>query len=269
MIKQPIGIFDSGVGGLTVFKEIRKAFPSEDIVYFGDTARVPYGPKSQNTIIDYSIQNARFLMQQNVKIIIVACNTASSVALEALQNQFAIPTIGVILPGAQAAIKQTRNSKIGIIGTDGTVKSNSYLKAIKGINAKIEVHSQACPLFVALAEEGWENHQVSQTIAEEYLKNLLKEEIDTLILGCTHFPILKKTIQRVVGKEINLIDSATAVVRQLQSFISNSDRKQTGKDYFFVSDNEEKFRKIASKILGKEVNLLEKVFLGETWYCKE
>lgn len=266
MKKQPIGIFDSGVGGLTVFKEIRKQFPKEDIVYFGDTARVPYGPKSKNTVIEYSIQNTRFLIQQNAKLIVIACNTSSSVAINVLREMFDVPVIGVIEPGAESAIRKTENYKIGVIGTDGTVNSNAYQNAIKTMKLESEVYSQACPLFVSLAEEGWENHQAAHIVAKEYLSSLLKHDIDTLVLGCTHFPILKETIQQTVGEKIQLVDSAIAVAEKLKSLISEDKSSLYGEDHFYVSDNEEKFRKIASKILEKNVETLEKVNLGESWY---
>lgn len=264
--KNPIGIFDSGVGGLTVFKEIRKQFPCEDIVYFGDTARVPYGPKSRNTVVEYSIQNARFLMQHGVKIIVVACNTSSAVALPYLQQQLNIPVIGVIEPGAETAVSTTRNKKIGVIGTYGTVRSDAYAKAIARLNSSIDVYSEACPLFVSLAEEGWEDHRVAHTIASEYLANLMQQNIDTLVLGCTHYPILKQTIQEVVGNGIKLVDSAEAVSRKLLEILPDPENEGKGKDHFFVSDNEENFKTIASRILAQEIELLDKVKLGEVWY---
>ncbi|KQC07970.1 MAG: glutamate racemase [Candidatus Cloacimonas sp. SDB] len=265
-MKQPIGIFDSGVGGLTVFREIRKNFPYEDIIYFGDTARVPYGPKSRNTIVEYSVQNARFLTQYGAKIIVVACNTSSAVALEHLQKNFSIPVIGVIESGAEAAVKATCNNKIGVIGTDGTIRSNAYFNAISALFSKMEIHSRACPLFVSLVEEGWENHEVTEIIIKEYLTPLLAKKIDTLVLGCTHYPILKPAIRKIVGNEIALIDSAEALALQLQKLIPKQEIEQDGKDTFFVSDNEEKFRKIASHILGRNIQTLMNVKLGESWY---
>ena len=171
--KRPIGIFDSGVGGLTVFKEIRKRFPFEDIIYFGDTARVPYGPKSKNTVIEYSIQNARFLMQNGAKIIVVACNTSSAVALDYLKKNLSIPVIGVIEPGAISAVSATKNNKIGIIGTEGTVRSLAYSKAIFELEQNAEVFSNACPLFVPLVEEGWESHKITKGIIKEYINSRL------------------------------------------------------------------------------------------------
>lgn len=266
MEKRPIGIFDSGVGGLTVFRAIREQFPHEDIVYFGDTARVPYGPKSQNTVIEYSIQNARFLIQQGAKIIVIACNTAASAALQTLSKILPVPVIGVIEPGAIKALSSSQNGKIGIIGTNGTIQSQAYPSAISKLSSSIQTYSQACPLFVSLAEEGWENHEVSKIVAKEYLQPILEKGIDTLVLGCTHYPILKKTISHVVGKNINLVDSAEAIAEQLAEIIPNPETEGIGKDKFYVSDNEEKFAHIAAKILGQNITHLTKVKLGESWY---
>ena len=266
MRKQPVGIFDSGVGGLTVFKEIRKSFPYEDIVYFGDTARVPYGPKSSNTVIEYSIQNARFLLQCGAKIIVIACNTSSAIALETLKKTLQVPVIGVIEPGAISASQITKKGRIGVIGTDGTIRSRAYHEAISKINNNIEIFSKACPLFVSIVEEGWENHRVAKIIIEEYLSSLLKKNIDTLVLGCTHYPILKQAINEVIGSHIALIDSAEAVTNELRKILPQPEDSIEGSDKFYVSDNEKKFRQIASRILGKDTESLVKVKLGESWY---
>lgn len=266
MEKRPIGIFDSGVGGLTVFREIRKMFPAEDLVYFGDTARVPYGSKSQNTVIEYSIQNARFLLQQGAKIIVIACNTSSAAALDILAKLLPVPVIGVIHAGAISAVSATVSGKIGVIGTDGTIQSQAYPNAISQISSRTQTFSKACPLFVSLAEEGWENHQVSQIVAQEYLSEIITQKIDTLVLGCTHYPILKDTIQKVVGDQIKLVDSAKAISNQLISIIPDPVKSGIGTDKFYVSDNEDKFSKIASKILNKKIDSLTKVKLGESWY---
>jgi glutamate racemase len=264
--KRPIGIFDSGVGGLTVFKEIRKQFPKEDIVYFGDTARVPYGHKSYTTISAYSIQNARFLLQRGAKIIVIACNTSSSVALKQLQDSLPVPVIGVIEPGAKSAVSATRNGKIGIIGTEGTIRSKAYSREIDDLKKDCQVFSRACPLFVPLAEEGWEDHPVTTLTIKEYLKPLLDKEIDTLVLGCTHYPILKESIQKVVGNNIVLVDSAEAISQQLYEILPDKENEGTGEDHFFVSDNEDKFRQIASRILNTKISKLIKVKPGESWY---
>ncbi|MFC1898164.1 glutamate racemase [Candidatus Cloacimonadota bacterium] len=266
MNKQPIGIFDSGVGGLTVFKEVRKKFPNEDIVYFGDTARVPYGPKSSRTVIDYSIQNARFLLQCGAKIIVVACNTSSAVALQKLKEILPVPVIGVIIPGAVSVVKQSSQKRIGVIGTEGTIRSGAYADAIKELDADAKVFSKACPLFVSLAEEGWEDHSVTKLVIQEYLTPLLDKNIDSLVLGCTHYPILKKALADFVGENIKLVDSAEAVTEQLLKDLEKTDSDIPGKDQFFVSDNEDKFRLIASRILNKEIETLINVKLGESWY---
>ncbi|HCX73657.1 MAG TPA: glutamate racemase [Candidatus Cloacimonas sp.] len=268
MKKQPIGIFDSGIGGLTVFKEIRKQFPQEDIIYFGDTARVPYGPKSPQTVLNYSVQNARFLLQNGAKIIVVACNTSASVALQKLREILPIPIIGVIQPGAAHATSVTQNGKIGIIGTEGTIRSDAYSHAIKNIDPKIQVFSKACPLLVSLVEEGWEEHQISELIIREYLQDLQQQDIDTLVLGCTHYPILKKAIGKIVGKNIKLVDSAEAVAANLKEMLPNPETETAGSNKFYVSDNEDKFRQIATRILNREIEPLHRVTLGESWFVE-
>ncbi len=266
MNKRPIGIFDSGVGGLTVFREIRRVFPFEDIVYFGDTARVPYGPKSARTVIDYSLQNARFLQQCGAKIIIVACNTSSSVAIDHLRDHFDVPILGVIEPGAQAAITATKNDNIGVIGTEGTINSRAYSHAIKKVSAKSKTFSRACPLFVALVEEGWENHEVATIIASEYLSPLIAKDIDTLVLGCTHYPILKDTLSSILGDSVKLIDSAEAIVQKLSYILPTPETKGVGLNTFYVSDNEDKFFRMASRLLSGNIDSLQRVSLGESWY---
>jgi glutamate racemase len=264
--KQPIGIFDSGVGGLTVFKEIRKAFPHEDIVYFGDTARVPYGPKSKSTVLEYSLQNARFLMHCGAKIIVIACNTSSSVALDFLNQRLPVPVLGVINPGSIDAVAATRNGRIGVIGTEGTIRSQAYPQAITRLMPQANVVSQACPLFVSLAEEGWEHHEVTRMVAREYLQPVLNSNIDTLVLGCTHYPILKDVLQQIAGPAVQLVDSAQAVSRQLHEVLPQPETEGVGEDQFFVSDNEDKFQVIASRILQTEITSLRRVILGESWF---
>ena len=203
--EKPIGVFDSGIGGLTVVKHLSAVLPNEHIVYFGDTARVPYGSKSNSTVIEYSIQDTNFLLHKNVKIVVVACNTASSIAISELQNKFSVPVIGVIIPGAQMAVNETVNRRIGVIGTRATIGNQAYSKAIKKIDKDIQVFEKACPLFVPLAEEGWTHHRATHEIAEEYLKELKEKEIDTLVLGCTHYPILSDVIQEVIGSRVTLL----------------------------------------------------------------
>lgn len=263
----PIGVFDSGIGGLTVVKSLNMFLPSESIIYFGDTARVPYGPKSNSTVIEYSIQDAKFLAKRNVKVIVVACNTASSIAIEELRNQFDIPIIGMINPGAKAAIKESKNKKIGVIGTETTISNKAYSKAINKIDDKIEVIEKACPLFVPLAEEGWTHHPATKLIAEEYLTELKEAKIDTLILGCTHYPILKDIIQEAVGENVKLIDSGSAASVEVNEYLEGRGIKNfqhtIGKHEYYVSDVPKKFNEIANRFLGKELEHLKKVDLEE------
>lgn len=253
----PIGVFDSGVGGLTVAKEIMTQIPHERLVYFGDTARLPYGSKSKDTIIRYSRQIVRFLHTQEVKAIVVACNTASSLALDTLEKEEDIPVIGVIRSGVKTAIETTRNKKIGIIGTDATIGSHIYARYIKETNPEIEVMEKACPLFVPLVEEGLLKDPVTDEIAMRYLEELIDSGIDTLILGCTHYPLIRKTIGRVMGEGVNLVNPAYETARALYELLNEKELKSTtppglGTDRyrFFVSDGADKFIQIANSILG-------------------
>ena len=259
---RPIGIFDSGVGGLTVFSEVEKALPREEIIYFGDTARVPYGTKSKETITRFSVENVEFLMKHNVKLVLVACNTASSLSLEFLKRCFRVPLIGVIAPGAKNAVNATRNSRIGVIGTNATIASAAYEKAVKKISLKIAVYSQSCPLFVPLAEEGWTCEKVTRDVASIYLNPLKKRNIDTLILGCTHYPLLKDVIKSVMGDSVSLVDSAEAVAKEAKSVLDangllnvSSGRK---KHRFFVSDEPEHFIKLGNRFLKKRIECVKK-----------
>ena len=265
-MKKAIGIFDSGVGGLTVYKAIRAAFPEEDLIYFGDTARVPYGPKSPNTIIEYSIQNSRFLLQQGVKTLIVACNTSSAVAIPALQQLTDIPIIGVIEPGAEQAARMTKTKRIGIVGTEGTVRSGAYTKAIHKLIPDAQVFPVACPLFVALVEEGWQDHEIAKSIAKEYLQAFEGYNIDTLVLGCTHYPLLRNVIQEVIGRDVTLVDSADAITEYLARLLPPDSDGTKGKDCYYVSDNEAKFAQIAERILNDNVGNLARVRLFESWF---
>ncbi|MGQ9798538.1 MAG: glutamate racemase [Ignavibacterium sp.] len=265
--EKPIGVFDSGIGGLTVVKRLMSILPKESIVYFGDTARVPYGSKSNETVIEYSIQNTKFLLQKGVKAIVVACNTASSIALNELRKNFDVPIIGMIVPGAQMAVEETRNKKIGVIGTRATILNKAYSKEIKKINSEIEVFEKACPLFVPLAEEGWTHHKATYEIAEEYLKELREKSIDTLVLGCTHYPILSDVIQDVIGKNVKLIDSGVAssevVKNELQKFGLETNSTIPGKASFYVSDIPTTFKEVAELFLGKKINEVIKVDVSE------
>ncbi len=263
----PIGVFDSGIGGLTVVKQLKQFLPNENIVYFGDTARVPYGTKSNATVIEYALEDAQFLINKNVKIIVVACNTASSVALDVLREKFGVPIIGMINPGAKMALEKTQNKRIGVIGTEATISNAAYSKELYKLDGKIKIFEKACPLFVPLAEEGWLEHPATKLIAEEYLAELRQHEIDTLILGCTHYPLLKNLIQQIVGKDVTLIDSGIAAAVVVKDYLAANnllnDSAAEGNDLFYVSDMPAKFKLIAERFLGKKIPNLQKIDLHE------
>ena len=263
----PIGVFDSGIGGLTVVKKLLSMLPNENIIYFGDTARVPYGSKSNSTIIEYANQDAKFLYKKNVKLIIAACNTASSVALDNLREQFDIPIIGMIEPGAKYALSKTKNGKIGVIGTYSTINNEAYSRKLKQLNGDVEVFEKSCPLFVPLAEEGWTNHKATELIAEEYLEELIKKEIDTLVLGCTHYPILTDVIQKIMGDRVALIDSGTAAALEVEDYLTGrglrNDSNQIGEHQYFVSDLPAKFKFMAQRFLGTKIDHLEKIDIDQ------
>lgn len=263
----PIGIFDSGIGGLTVVKKILSMLPNEKIIYFGDTARVPYGSKSNSTVIEYANQDAKFLYGKNVKLIIVACNTASSVALGNLREQFDIPIIGMIEPGSKFALSKTKTGRIGIIGTYSTISNQAYSKKLKQLNGDVEIFEKACPLFVPLAEEGWTDRKATELMAEEYLEELIKKEIDTLVLGCTHYPVLTEIIQKVMGPEVTLIDSGTAAALEVENYLNGiglrNDSNQIGKHQYYVSDLPAKFKIIAERFLGTTLDHIEKIDIDQ------
>ncbi len=260
---QSIGVFDSGIGGLTVVRELMKQLPYENIVYFGDTARVPYGSKSPGVVRRYALEDANLLINQGVKMVVVACNTVSAIALDDISRQYSIPTIGVIIPGARAALLKSINRKIGVIGTIATINANAYVKQLQIMDKFIFVSSQACPLFVPLAEEGWQYHTATQIIADEYLIPLQKVGIDTLILGCTHYPILKKAIQKSVGEDVTLIDSAQETAREVGLLLDElklRNRSSIQPNYqFIVSDIPQKFHEIAERFLGLTIGNVLKV----------
>jgi len=263
--EKPIGVFDSGIGGLTVVKRLSSMLPAENLIYFGDTARVPYGSKSNSTVIEYSLQNAHFLMEKNVKAIVVACNTASSVAIQELKNNFKVPIIGMIEPGAKYALSNSATGKIGVIGTRATIANQAYSKEIKKLNPNVEIFEKACPLFVPLAEEGWIEHKATYEIAEEYLKELRDLNIDTLVLGCTHYPILTNVIQKIIGENVKLIDSGIASAEVVRSEISRigfeTNSFGTGNNQFYVSDIPAKFQEVAELFLGRPISDVQKVDL--------
>ncbi|MDD3393669.1 MAG: glutamate racemase [Clostridia bacterium] len=253
MDKRPIGIFDSGVGGLTVVKQVMKVMPHENIVYFGDTARLPYGSKSKEAVTKFSKQNVRFLLTKQVKAIIVACNTASSNSLEELHKAFEVPIFGVVDAGVAEALRTTQNKKIGVIGTAGTVRSGAYEKMICKKDAQMQVFSKACPLFVPLAEEGWTDNEVARLAAERYLEELMQKGIDSLVLGCTHYPLLKQCIGTIVGANVKLVDPAKATAKQVKLFLQEKGiqnlEEALGERAFYLSDYTDMFYSICQKAL--------------------
>lgn len=267
----PIGVFDSGVGGLTVVREIMRQIPHEKIVYFGDTARVPYGSKSQDTIIRYSRQIIRFLKTRNVKAIVVACNTASALALPIIKEELDIPIIGVVKPGAKVAARTTRNNKVGIIGTEATVNSSIYTETIQRINPDIEVIGKACPLFVPLVEEGWlKDDPVTVQVAQRYLDTFRGTGIDALILGCTHYPLLRSLVQRIMGEDVQLINPAYETASALKTLLEKEDlcnpippQLQNDMYQFYVSDAANKFKNFANSILPYDVETTRQINIEE------
>ncbi len=254
MDNRPIGIFDSGVGGLTVAKQVIRALPKEDIIYFGDTARVPYGSKTKETVTKFSSQIIRFLLSKNVKAVIIACNTVSSNSYEELTKEFELPIIEVVTPGVESCLKATKNKIVGIVGTESTIKSGAYENKLKKNDSEIKVYSKACPLFVPLAEEGWTDNDVSRITAEIYLKELIEKGIDAIVLGCTHYPLLKRCIGKTVGENVTIVDPAMAAAQKTREYLESHDMlgENTGKATFYVSDNTEKFSIICKTILGKD-----------------
>ena len=266
----PIGVFDSGVGGLTVAREIIRQIPNEKIIYFGDTARVPYGSKSKETVTRFSEQIVRFLRTFQVKTIVVACNTASACALDALERDIDIPIIDVVKPGAKAAWEATRNGRIGVIGTDATIGSQIYTKYIQNLNRDITIYGKACPLFVPLVEEGLLEDPVTDEIARRYLTELIDIDIDTLILGCTHYPLIRSTLGRIMGEGVRLVNPAYETARELKEMLGQLDLLDeeplglgSNRYQFYVSDKAEKFVHFANSIIkygilsAKAVNIEE------------
>jgi glutamate racemase len=266
----PVGVFDSGVGGLTVAREIMRNLPSEKIVYFGDTARVPYGSKSKDTIIRYSRQIIHFLQEQQVKAIVVACNTASAFALDEVRRDLDIPILGVIQPGAVVAAKETRNKRVGVIGTVGTVDSGIHKKLLQELDPEVTVFGKACPLFVPLVEEGWMRDPVTYEVARRYLGELQEKEIDTLILGCTHYPLLRSIIHEIMGDNVRLVNPAYETALELGRLLKKLDLQSTGQVQeefpyrFYVSDLAEKFKSFANSILPYDVEMTQKIDI-ERW----
>lgn len=259
---QAIGMFDSGVGGLTVMKQVIAKLPHENIIYFGDTARLPYGEKSRETVVRYTIDSALFLLEQEIKVLVIACHTASSCALDKLQKIFNIPVIGVIEPGAEKAVNVTRNQRIGILGTKATVRSGVFQNEIQKRLPQAQVIATACPLLVPLVEEKFMSHSATKLIIQEYLDPLLEQNIDTLVLGCTHYPLLRPLIEEYVGKEITIVDPAVTCAEKVYDVLAQERVSHASPQYkWYVSDDPEKFRAIGQTFLGKPIEAVEKVSL--------
>jgi len=272
---RPIGIFDSGVGGLTVYRALHERLPNERFVYLGDTARVPYGTKSLATVERYAVENSRFLAAHGIKLLVVACNTASALALPAIRSAISVPVIGVIEPGSRAAVEVAQGGNIGVIATEATVQSEAYAKAIASIGGAAKVIQRACPLFVPLAEEGWANTDVARIVARDYLTEFNQTNLGALVLGCTHYPILKHVISETVGSEVKLIDSGAATARDVESLLESSGLTHEDNlslyeerqlcddlDHFYVTDAADRFAKVAERFLGSAPSVLEAV---EIW----
>ena len=265
----PVGVFDSGVGGLTVAREIMRQLPHENLVYFGDTARVPYGSQSQNTIIRYSRQIIRFLKTKNVKAIVIACNTASALALDVVRQETDLPVMGVVVPGARAAVAATESGKVGVIGTEATVQSRMYSQIIKEYNPKISVTGKSCPLFVPLVEEGFAKHKVTWEIIDYYLAEMKESDIDTMILGCTHYPLLRSRIREYMGDKIHLVNPAYETAMDLKNLLeakgmSNLESEALHASYeFYVSDAADKFKQFANSILPYDIETTQQINIEE------
>ncbi len=262
----PIGIFDSGIGGLTVARAIYERLPAESTIYFGDTARVPYGPKSPETVRRYSLEILHWLLGQGVKAVVIACNTSTAHALQALRDASPVPVLGVIEPGARAAVRAAEGGAIGVIGTAGTIASNAYARAIHALAPAARVEQVACPLFVPLVEEGWFDHPATELVAEEYLAPLIAARVDALVLGCTHYPLLKPLLGRVMGPAVRLIDSAEETARALADELAQrqiaAPAGGKGRHRFAVSDDEPRFIKVGTRFVGERLARAEVVPLG-------
>ncbi len=259
----PIGVFDSGIGGLTVAQEITRLLPNEQIVYFGDTARVPYGTKSKESVIRFSKDNMNVLLKYGVKVVVIACNTSTSWALSVIRKEYAVPVIGVIEPGSRRAVEASKKGRVGVIATQSTVASRKYETTILRMKPGAKVFQKACPLFVPLVEEGWLDHQVTEQVAGEYLAELRREGVDTLILGCTHYPLLKPVLQKVMGKGVMLVDSATETAREVKVLLEGLGllrrARHPPKHEFLVSDEPEHFRTVAKRFLGHDLPHVRRV----------
>lgn len=260
-------MFDSGVGGLTVAREIMRQLPDENIVYFGDTARLPYGSKSKESIIRFSRQIIRFLQTKNVKAIVIACNTATAQALDVVREEFDTPIIGVIAPGARAAIRETRNKKIGVAGTEGTIRSNMYTRVIQEMDPEAEVLGKACPLFVPLVEEGFTKHHITDEVIDIYLREMKASEVDTMILGCTHYPLLRSAIMKYMGEDVHIVNPAYEAAMDLKAVLDEKNMSNEDNEFnkyeFYVSDAAEKFKQFANSVLPYDVETIHQINIEE------
>ncbi|MFH0779215.1 MAG: glutamate racemase [Candidatus Eisenbacteria bacterium] len=267
----PIGVFDSGIGGLTVVRHLISRLRNESIIYFGDTARVPYGAKSEETVKSFAFEDTKFLVNRGVKLVVVACNTVSAVALDELRVKFDVPIVGVIDASARVAAGLTKKNMVGVIGTIGTVESRAYEKAISSENSSIRVYSKPCPLFVPLAEEGWISHPVSRMVAEDYLSDLRDIGVDVLVLGCTHYPVLREVIQETVGPDVTLVDSGEEAVNEVKATLKLNQMEAGGSGrvfrHFYVSDIPRRFKEVGERFLGRPIDGLTLVTQSDIpWY---
>ncbi len=262
MDNRKIGVFDSGLGGLTVVREMQKLMPEESVIYFGDIARLPYGSKSKETITEFSHQIMRFLLKHDVKAVIIACGTASANALEDLQQTYDLPITGVVEPGAREAARTTKNGRIGITGTEATIRSGAYDRLLTGLDPQIKVYSKACPLFVPLVEEGWFKDDITRSVVQRYLAELKTQQVDTLVLGCTHYPLLKRLIGEEIGEEVILVNPSSSVVKEMKEYLQQHDMQSDvaqGEYEFYVSDSTEKFRQFGQQVLEIEDLTVRKI----------
>lgn len=267
MNKQPVGVFDSGIGGLTVLREIFRELPGEGALYLGDTARVPYGIRSAETVARYSFESTDFLVGKGIKLLVVACNTVSAVSLEEIKTRLSIPVIGVIEPGAKAAVAATKNKRVAVVGTEATINSGAYYRTIKTLDSEIDVTSLSCPLFVPLAEEGLTDDDIALLVTEKYLGKLRNIGIDTLVLGCTHYPLLKGVIAKIMGDKVTLVDSAIETVREIKEVLTRYDMYNNSTPepsrLFYVTDSPERFVKVGERFLKQKIKNIEKISIGQ------
>jgi glutamate racemase len=257
-----IGVFDSGVGGLTVLHEIVRALPAEETIYLGDTGRAPYGTKSAETITRYTLESVEFLVGRGIKLLVVACNSASAVALDAIRARWSVPVIGVIDPGARAAVERTRTGRVGVVGTEATISSGAYTRALRQLGPSLEIYLRACPLFVPLAEEGWTDGPIARLVAETYLASLARSGIDTLVLGCTHYPLLKPLIAEVMGADVAIVDSAEETAREVAAALAERGLARAdgrGSASFFATDVPERFVRMGQRFFGARVESVVRI----------